>query len=443
MTKKDIEIIINERTVELQKENNLLRKKIFELKNIKQDLTCSQNRLEYVKQIGALANSSLKLEEVLEYILKGTLEASGATAGMIFLKDQDSDTLTLRSSIGLSPAFVKEFRDNHVRKGEGLTGRIAESGNVIYVRESSSHDPRISREVIKKEDLNSFIGVPVFAVSDIVGVMNILSRPPKILSEQEITLAAAIGAYVGQAIRNAQQFEDRMRAEMKLLEYQKQLQSLTSKVSLIEENEKRRVASELHDGIGQPLALTKIKLGILNKNLSSEKNRATIKEIIQLIEQTITETRTLTFQLSPPILYELGLTQAIIWLIDEFRKNHNINITFSDDGSEKPFDNSTRFFLFQAVRELLVNIVKHSRSDSADLSISSTNRQLKIIIKDYGAGFSTLDTENGFGLFNIRERMKQINGSFEIISFPGKGTSVLITVPLKKENNSLNLEPVK
>ena len=436
MPRKNTNSTTTKLTADLQTENDQLRKKIMHLRYIERDLTCSQNRLEYVKQIGALANSSLKLEEVLEYILKGTLEASGATAGMIFLKDHDAESLELSSSIGLSQEFITEFRDNHLRTGEGLTGCIAKTGEAIYIAKSSSNDLRISRKVIKKENLNSFIGVPVYAASDIVGVMNIASRPPEILNEQEITLATAIGAYVGQAIRNAQQFEDRMLAEKKLIEYQKQLQSLTSKVSLIEENEKRRVASELHDGIGQPLALTKIKLGILNKNLKSEKDRSTIKEILKLIEQTITETRTLTFQLSPPILYELGLTQAIIWLIDEFRKNHNINISFNDDGSDKSFDNSTRYFLFQAVRELLVNIVKHSGSDSADLSMQSDGGKLKIIIKDNGAGFSTLDTENGFGLFNIRERMNQINGSFEVISFPGKGTSVLISVPFKQESTT-------
>jgi signal transduction histidine kinase len=95
---------------------------------------------------------------------------------------------------------------------------------------------------------------------------------------------------------------ERLQIEKKILDHQKQLQSLTSLISLIEENEKRRIATELHDCIGQNLALSKIKLGQLGKSANSEGLKNDIGEILKIIEHTITETRTLTFELSPPIL---------------------------------------------------------------------------------------------------------------------------------------------
>ncbi len=224
-------------------------------------------------------------------------------------------------------------------------------------------------------------------------------------------------------------------AEKKLLDYQKQLQLLTSQLSLIEENEKRRIATELHDCIGQTLALSKIKLGLLNKSVQSEELKKNIKEILHLIEQTIKETRTLTFELSPPILYELGLSQAIKWLIDQFREKHGLDIELIDDGQDKPFNNNTRFFLFQAIRELLVNVVKHAQATKANIIMTRDDGNLRIILEDNGVGFSRPSVNyDGYGLFNIRERMNHINGQFEIKSIPGRGTRVTLVAPLVYDN---------
>lgn len=223
----------------------------------------------------------------------------------------------------------------------------------------------------------------------------------------------------------------RKKAEIKLLDYQKQLQLLTSQLSLIEEKEKRRIATELHDCIGQTLALSKIKLGMLNKAAPSPELKNSIKEILHLIEQTIKETRTLTFELSPPILYELGLSQAIKWLIDQFREKHGINIIFIDDNQNKPFDNNTRFFIFQSIRELLMNVVKHAQATHAKIVLKNHNNSLHITLEDDGVGFSSPPiNHDGYGLFNIRERMNHIKGEFEIKSVPGQGTRVTLVTPL-------------
>ncbi len=399
-------------------------------KDAEKELITSQNRLEYVKQIGSLASSTLNLNHVLESILKGTLEASGAKVGMIFLKNKENGTLSLGASIGLSNEFVADYNNTLIQPGEGLTGRISERGDYIYIQSNSFNDSRVVRPIIKQEGLNSFIGVPIFSTSEIVGVMNIMTRPAHVLSEMEIPLVSAIGAHVGSAIRNAQLYEEHMRIELKLREYQKQLQSLTSRISLIEENEKRRIASELHDGIGQPLALSKIKLGQLNKKAHSTESKTIISEILELIDQTIKETRTLTFELSPPILYELGLSHAIQWLIDEFRRKHGLKTTFEDDKKDEPFNNTIRFFLFQAVREILINVVKHSKADRANITLSSNKSFFIITIEDNGVGFSDPSIDHsGFGLFNIRERMNHINGKFEIKSISGRGTRVSLIVP--------------
>lgn len=227
------------------------------------------------------------------------------------------------------------------------------------------------------------------------------------------------------------EIEHREMAEKISQDYLKQLQALSSEMALIEENEKRRIATELHDCVGQTLALSKIKLGILSKSVDSPELKSSIKDILQMIEQTIRETRTLTFELSPPILYELGLIQAVRWLVDQFSRNYGIPITLIECCLDNAYDSSTRFFLYQAVRELLFNALKHAQASAVSIVFSSKDGWLSIVVEDDGTGFTLTSSDRpGFGLFSIREKMRHIHGKFDISTSPGKGTRITLSAPL-------------
>lgn len=148
-----------------------------------------------------MATTTMDLKTLLLRILDGALKAMGVSVGMIFLKNSAGD-LFWGASIGLSDAFVAEYEHQLIKPGEGLTGRIAETGETIFIEKDSSRDLRISRRIVEEENLNSFVGVPIYAEDDIIGVMNILSRPPVALHEQAVLLAGAIGVHVRSAIKN-------------------------------------------------------------------------------------------------------------------------------------------------------------------------------------------------------------------------------------------------
>ena len=125
-------------------------------------------------------------------------------------------------------------------------------------------------------------------------------------------------------------------------------------------------------------------------------------------------------------------SDLVKWLIDQFRDKHRLNIILIDDGLDKPFDNNMRFFLFQAIRELLVNIAKHAQTLKATIKMATKNSKLHITIEDDGIGFSGSAVNcTGYGLFNIRERMNHINGIFKIRSRPGRGTRAVLAVPFR------------
>lgn len=229
-------------------------------------------------------------------------------------------------------------------------------------------------------------------------------------------------------------------AETKLHKYQEELRSLSSQLVLAEEKERRRIAVELHDHVGQNLAYCKIKLGELKQQILEQPFSGSIIEMRELIEQSIQYTRTLTYDLSPPILYELGFEPAVEWLGEQLLLKQGIRFIFKDDGQTKPLSDEIKVLLFQSVRELFINIAKHAHADRVDVSIGRAHDKVLVEIRDNGTGFDPSKSnvkkhkDTGYGLFSIRERLKNIaGGEFRILSTDGKGSISTISVPIHQQ----------
>jgi len=248
-----------------------------------------------------------------------------------------------------------------------------------------------------------------------------------------------LAAAVDRELREAEVRRQHMRAEVERAAYQEQLRSLASELSLTEERERRQVAALLHDDVGQLLAAASMKLGALRASLHDDHSAQSVAEISRMIEQAIERTRSLTFELSPAILYELGIEAAVELLIDNVQQRHHIVIELEDDGQPKPLEHDLSAALFQAVRELLFNVVKHAQAEKAQVSVRRDGDDIRIIVEDWGVGFalSVLGLNGakrvGFGLFNIRERLHYLGGRVEVESQPGKGTRVTLVAGLKRE----------
>ncbi len=234
---------------------------------------------------------------------------------------------------------------------------------------------------------------------------------------------------------------ERKNTEHKLLEYQKQLKRLAAQLTLAEERERRRIAGELHDQVNQSLALAKIKLDSLHAAATSPPLAQALEDISGSIEKAIQNTRSLTFDLSYPILYELGFEAAVAeWLNEQVRDKHSIATEFKDDGQPKPLDDDVRVLLFRNVRELLINVIKYANADKVRVSIRRTDDSIQVIVEDNGSGFDPTEvksmavTRSEFGLLSIRERLEEMGGCFEIESKPGAGCKATMTAPLKDQS---------
>ncbi len=221
--------------------------------------------------------------------------------------------------------------------------------------------------------------------------------------------------------------------------YQERLRSLASELSLTEERERRRLAADLHDHIGQILAMAQIKLGELSQEAASAASRATVREIREFIGQAIRYTRSLTFELGLPVLYDLGLEAAVEWLAEQFQEQHSLEIRVSRDDLPKPLSEAASVLVFRLLRELLTNVVKHAQATKVDIAVTRNGDYLSLEVTDNGVGFDASEIGaksgkvGGYGLFSIRERLNHLGGYLEVASVPGQGTSATIVVPLEKK----------
>lgn len=273
--------------------------------------------------------------------------------------------------------------------------------------------------------------LPVHYQNDIVtrdGERRFISWTNTVLRDQVGAVTGAMG--IGEDVT------ERKKAENTLFRYQEELKNLTAELSLAEERERRRLAADLHDRIGQTLAFAKIRAHSL-RNFLADEGVAPLGELTGLLDQSIQDVRTLIFQISPPILYEMGLEAALEWLAESFQKEHGFKVSFHDDGEPKPLEEGVKVTLFQVVREVLINTVKHARARHVRLSVLGSDGYVTICAEDDGMGFEVeraaggSRNRSGYGLFNIRQRIEHLGGEVRIESRPGRGTTVTVAVPCR------------
>jgi PAS domain S-box-containing protein len=244
----------------------------------------------------------------------------------------------------------------------------------------------------------------------------------------------------------AMNITERKQAENKLKEYQQRLKSLAVQLTLAEEQERRRIAADLHDHVGQSLTLARLQLAIARKGLpKNDKQDAQFDDMSQSLMQAIQDTRHLIFELSSPTLNELGLAAAIDeWMEEQIATRHGIKTEFLDHSQAVTLDADLRAILFRNVRELLTNVIKHAQAKSISVSLEETADHLDITIQDDGVGFDfsealrDINVERGFGLFSIQERMIDLGGKLTIVSQPGTGCRAVLHLPLNAQNPEID-----
>ncbi|MFP4224336.1 MAG: PAS domain S-box protein [Phycisphaeraceae bacterium] len=217
-----------------------------------------------------------------------------------------------------------------------------------------------------------------------------------------------------------------------------QLRELTTELAETEQRERRQIAQMLHDHLQQLLVAMKMQMGALVGQVP-DAGRKTLEQLQSLLDQSIDASRSLTVELAPPVLYDAGLLAAFDWLANWMQERHRLKVYVEADPAAEPSGEAVRALLFDGVRELLFNVVKHAKTDEAWLTVTRTDgRQVRVVVEDAGQGFEPAKvspdrSRGGFGLFSLRERIEGLGGSMRIDSRPGEGTRTTLQAPLNGE----------
>jgi signal transduction histidine kinase len=222
-----------------------------------------------------------------------------------------------------------------------------------------------------------------------------------------------------------------------------QVQALAAQLSLAEHSERKRVALILHDHVQQMLFGIQFRIHLIELNSSAaalSSNNEYLSQTKRLTEAAVQAVRTLAVELIPPVLEHEGLVETLSWLAGHVQEQHGLQVRLESEGDLSALDPHLSIIIYQMVRELLFNVVKHAKVDAASVKLRQENDQLHLTVVDHGVGYETAekagDNQPGFGLAHMQERIALFNGRMEVGSAPGKGTQVTLMLPLKPENST-------
>ena len=376
------------------------------------------SRLSAVNEIAGLVTGSPNLNEIIHVVLDRTVEVVDAEAGLLFILDQRTQDLTLAAHRGVPAEFVEQLCQS--RSGERLCEQVARSGELLIVQEAPPYVVNPAPETTYVQAI-----IPLKSRDRVRGVLALVCRrPSRPLSDEELLLTA-IGNEIGVAIENAQLYE-RMR-------------SYARAITRAQEDERLRIARELHDETIQMLVALARQLEALDTlpEMLPAAAKARVRAQRELVSRTLRGLRRFVRDLRPPVLDQLGLVAALRELTADIRETYGIHATLDVEGDVKRLRPEQELVLFRIAQEALNNIRQHAGASQATVHLAFEPSDVQMAIEDNGGGFdapesvSDLVPSGRLGLIGMDERARALGGTLSIRSEPGRGTTVIVDIPVE------------
>lgn len=411
-----------------------LRRDVTAERELETQILRRHHQLLALHHISSAVSGLRDLDSILNIALDNVLELINGTIGGILLLDPESETLYYRVQRGLSVKYIKEMR---IRPGEGIAGRVAQTAEPILL-EDISQDPRAAHpDLVSTEGLKGFVSIPLKAKGKVTGVMNVASHVAGHFGADDVSLLSSIGDYLGTAIEQAQLYQ---RLKMAGERYQALLRhALTA-----QEEERKRVARELHDETSQ--ALTSLTLSLQAVIGMAEMKGVGDAELLEKLKSAHANTVRagnevvrLMKELRPTLLDELGMPAAIYRYAKDTLQPQGINVSADFRGTDDRFSPEIEVTLFRIAQGAIGNILEHSAAKNVSLKLDCNASGCTLIVADDGKGFDIRKITRvdrggrGAGVLTMKERARLVGGACRIESGPGKGTKVIVKVPVARD----------
>lgn len=419
----------------------------MELRNV--ELQARTEELQHkTAELSALFDASKALASTLDLdalyqtiVAKATDLIRHADASVLFLFNRQSGVLTPAASIGLDPEFISQMS---LKPDEGIVGevftsaqsRLLDAGSIAAAEERLTTHNRylLNRAKAALGAAQQAIYVPIMAKDTVMGTFalyNFLS--PDQFTATDVQALRALADQAAMVLDNARLYEEVQRKE-------EQRRQLLDKVILAQEEERKRIARELHDEIGQALTALIMALGTAEEEMPDELSelKQRLGAVRDLTSATLEEIRRLMLDLRPTLLDDLGLIPAISWYAEKTLARAGLELKLDAEGLKRRLPSTIETALFRVVQEAITNIVKYAAASRVRIWLKFSDSTVTASVEDDGRGFDLRRPQcngnglSGLGLLGMEERMRLLGGSFRIDSSPGSGTRLTFEIPLRE-----------
>ena len=403
-----------------------LLRDVTDQRRAEEALVRRNEQLSILNALAATVNGSLDLDEVLTRALDEIVNSGRMDVAAIFLLQERLGDLQLRAVRGLSEETARLV----ARLGllDGDCGGVIRTGKMVVVPDLNRYG-RSRSPVFRQERLRSLVHVPLNARGNVLGSMCVGNRAEEGFSREDLEFLSAVGDQIALAVENARLYAEVQRKERVRGE-------LLQKVIAAQEEERKRVARELHDETSQALTALLYEVEEALEQGCDGRTQEVLEHMRQLALQSLDGIHKLIYDLRPSLLDHLGLPAAIHWLAETRLEANGIRVQLEEDPDLGRLPQEVEIALFRVVQEALSNILRHSGARNVAISLRKRDGYLDLSVEDDGVGFDLEeivhgpDTSRGLGLLGMAERVQLLGGQFDIVSAPGEGTRIHAQIPL-------------
>lgn len=404
------------------------------LKEQTKQLQSQAEKLSTLNTIATTVSQSLNLQEILNSALDKVLELMQLRAIWVVLREEQSDGYYLAASRGIPEDVAR----THVQCAWNryACADVLEGGQSrVFEREETAVCSTVA--YLEQKGLLFRACIPLRSKDRILGVMSLAAdaaESGQALTEDTLEMLSAIGRQIGMAVENAGLYEELRQEEMLR-------RRLLERVITVQEEERKRIALELHDQTGQTLTSLIMTLGVLGESESLAQVREHLQDLRDTAAQVLREVHDLSLELRPSVLDDLGLLPALRHLHKEYENRFRIPVDLAVLGLDQESGRlppHVETALYRIVQEALTNVARHTQATSVSVLLEKHGPSVKLIVEDNGAGFDVagvLGTQprDKLGLYSMRERASLLEGTLTIESTPGRGTTVFVEIPLQQK----------
>lgn len=383
---------------------------------------------EALRDTAMALSSTLEFEQVLDRILDNVWRVVSADAANLMLVEDDSVIIVRHRGYGVDDNQIGYNSNIKISDRPNLQ-RMYKTGQSLLINDTFKSSDW--KQVEGGEWIKAFASSPIMLEDgQVIGFINLDHSSPGFFEQKHADRLTDFAEQVAIALKNAQ-------AQKDLQQRGDELQRLTSRLNEVEETERRRLARELHDQVGQSMALLNFNLNIVKGKISErgiEGLEKQLEESITMVNEISQGIRDVMDDLRLSVMDDYGLAAALFWFADRYRERTGIQITVKGNELQPRLSTPKENALFRITQEALANVTRHAQASQVMIRLKEQQEVVILEISDDGAGFTLAgsvspEERRGWGLVNMRERAESVGGEFSLETEPGRGSTIIVRIP--------------